>query len=140
MLITYSLSWVTIALSDILPVFRNLLTAAHVWLTSDRQMQNTISDRFNAKVVITMLAGCFLGVLILVFTIAGAEKIIDYNGLTPETDVSKSSQILPLMLGIFGVCDGIAVLLRPAPASAQQAEIATQVETVPQVPETEAEV
>jgi hypothetical protein len=56
---------------------------------------------------------CVLGLVVLVFTIVGAEKIIQYNDFLPETDLSKPGQIIPLMVGIVIAIDGLATFLRP---------------------------
>jgi hypothetical protein len=43
----------------------------------------------------------------------GVEKIIAYNDLSPQNDISKPGQIIPLVLGIITVLEGIASAVFP---------------------------
>jgi hypothetical protein len=56
---------------------------------------------------------CLWGMLILVMTIAGVEKIIDYNALTPQNDLSQPGQVIPLLLGIITLIEGLASACMP---------------------------
>lgn len=53
------------------------------------------------------------GLLILVLTIAGVEKIIEYNALSPQNDLSQPGQMIPLVLGIITLIEGAASACMP---------------------------
>ena len=55
---------------------------------------------------------CTLGLLIWVLAIISCEKIIQWNGLRPENDLSKPGQAIPLVIGILILMDGILTLLK----------------------------
>lgn len=61
------------------------------------------------------LGRCFLGLSLLALTIAGVEKIIEYNGLAPTSDLSKPGQLIPLVLGIITFMEGSAKACMPNP-------------------------
>lgn len=54
-----------------------------------------------------------LGVVTLVLTIAGIEKTIDYNNLSPQNDLSQPGQAIPFILGIITVMEGLASAWKP---------------------------
>ena len=54
---------------------------------------------------------CGLGLFFWIFGIVSCEKIIRWNALEPETDLSKPGQTIPLVIGIFTTVDGIGSLL-----------------------------
>jgi len=54
------------------------------------------------------------GFVVLTLTIAGVEKIIGYNSLSPTTDLSQPGQIIPLILGIITFLVGAAQAIKPA--------------------------
>ena len=54
-----------------------------------------------------------LGVVTLVLTIAGIEKTIDYNDLSPQNDLSQPGQAIPFILGIITVIEGLASACKP---------------------------
>jgi hypothetical protein len=56
---------------------------------------------------------CVWGLSILILTVVGVEKIIAYNDLSPQNDISKPGQIIPLVLGIITVLEGIASAVFP---------------------------
>jgi hypothetical protein len=58
---------------------------------------------------------CIYGFVILVLTIAGVEKIIDYNNLVPQNDLSQPGQLIPFVLGIITVVEGAASACIPKP-------------------------
>jgi hypothetical protein len=58
---------------------------------------------------------CIYGLVILVLTIAGVEKVIDYNNLAPQNDLSRPGQIIPFVLGIITVIEGAASACIPKP-------------------------
>lgn len=58
---------------------------------------------------------CAWGFIILILTIAGVEKIIDYNQLAPQNDLTKPGQIIPFVLGIITVVEGAASASMPKP-------------------------
>lgn len=60
-------------------------------------------------------AQCFVGFCVLALTIAGVEKIIDYNALSPQNDVSRPGQMIPLVLGIITFIEGAANASMPKP-------------------------
>jgi len=51
---------------------------------------------------------CVWGLIILVLTIAGVEKIIQYNNLAPQNDLSRPGQTIPFVLGIITIIEGTA--------------------------------
>jgi hypothetical protein len=51
---------------------------------------------------------CVWGLMILVLTIAGVEKIIQYNNLAPQNDLSRPGQTIPFVLGIITIIEGTA--------------------------------
>jgi hypothetical protein len=65
---------------------------------------------------------CLWGFSILILTIAGVEKIIQYNGLTPQTDLSSPGQIIPLVLGIIVFIDGASNATVPAPVPVEDSD------------------
>jgi hypothetical protein len=54
-----------------------------------------------------------LGFVVLVFTIAGVEKIIEYNSLSPTSDLSTPGQIIPFILGIITLIIGVTHAIKP---------------------------
>jgi hypothetical protein len=58
---------------------------------------------------------CLLGLSILVLTVAGVEKIIDYNGLLPTSDLTRPGQLIPLILGVITFLEGAAKACMPNP-------------------------
>ena len=54
---------------------------------------------------------CGLGLFFWIFGIVSCEKIIRWNALEPEMDLSKPGQTIPLVIGIFTTVDGIGSLL-----------------------------
>ena len=61
------------------------------------------------------LACCFAGFSILALTVAGVEKIIDYNDLSTENDLSRPGQMIPFVLGIITLIEGAANACMPEP-------------------------
>jgi len=55
----------------------------------------------------------FLGLAVLVLTIAGVEKTIQYNSLSAPTDLTRPGQIIPFMLGIVTLLEGVSKAFRP---------------------------
>jgi len=53
------------------------------------------------------------GLIILVLTIAGVEKIIEYNKLSPQNDVTQPGQMIPLVLGVITLIEGGASACAP---------------------------
>ena len=60
---------------------------------------------------------CFWGLLILVLTIVGVEKIIRYNDLSPQNDLSQPGQIIPFVLGIITIIEGLGNACMPTSPS-----------------------
>lgn len=58
---------------------------------------------------------CVWGFFILTLTIVGVEKIITYNDLSVQRDISKPGQIIPLVLGVITFMEGAASALMPEP-------------------------
>jgi len=58
---------------------------------------------------------CVWGFFILTLTIVGVEKIITYNNLSVQQDISKPGQIIPLVLGVITFMEGAASALMPEP-------------------------
>jgi hypothetical protein len=58
---------------------------------------------------------CFLGFAILALTIAGVEKIIDYNDLSPTNDLSRPGQLIPFVLGVITFFEGASNACMPSP-------------------------
>jgi len=57
---------------------------------------------------------------VLVLTIAGVEKIIEYNNLAPQTDLSQPGQIIPFVLGIVAMLEGIGNAFMPIALESRQ--------------------
>lgn len=55
---------------------------------------------------------CSAGLLLWVLAIVSSEKIIQWNGLSPENDLSRPGQAIPLVVGILILMDGIGDLSR----------------------------
>jgi hypothetical protein len=55
---------------------------------------------------------CSAGLLMWVFAIVSSEKIIQWNGLSPENDLSRPCQAIPLVVGILILMDGIGDLFK----------------------------
>jgi len=53
------------------------------------------------------------GFIILVLTISGIEKIIEYNSLSPTSDLSAPGQIIPFVLGIITLVVGASHAIKP---------------------------
>jgi hypothetical protein len=58
---------------------------------------------------------CFLGFAILILTVAGVEKVIEYNHLSPTNNLSQPGQLIPFVLGIITFFDGAANACMPGP-------------------------
>jgi len=54
------------------------------------------------------------GFVVLILTIAGVEKIIEYNSLSPTSDLSQPGQNIPFILGIITVVVGASHAIKPA--------------------------
>lgn len=79
---------------------------------------------------------CGWGFTILALTIAGVEKIIEYNNLSPQNDLSQPGQTIPFILGIITLIEGASKAFRPVPlpqASAGHDETASDSATRPSV-------
>ena len=59
------------------------------------------------------LLSCVYGFAIVSMTIAGVEKIIQYNHLAPQNDLTAPGQIIPLTLGAITLLVGAAKALMP---------------------------
>jgi len=57
---------------------------------------------------------CFWGLAILILTIAGVEMTIEYNSLSPSSDLSVPGQNIPFTLGIITFLIGAAHAIKPA--------------------------
>lgn len=55
---------------------------------------------------------CMAGLLMWVLAIISCEKIIQWNGLSPENDLSRPGQAIPLVVGILILMDGIGDLFK----------------------------
>jgi hypothetical protein len=55
---------------------------------------------------------CIAGLFMWVLAIISCEKIIQWNGLSPENDLSRPGQAIPLVVGILILMDGILNLLK----------------------------
>jgi hypothetical protein len=53
------------------------------------------------------------GIFILVLTILGVEKTIEYNELSPRNDLSQPGQMIPFVLGIITIIEGMANACMP---------------------------
>lgn len=58
--------------------------------------------------------------IILVLTIAGVEKIIGYNDLSPQNDLSQPGQLIPFVLGIITVIEGLSSAWKPEPPHVEE--------------------
>ena len=56
---------------------------------------------------------CVWGLAVLVLTIAGVEKTIEYNSLSPSSDLSVPGQNIPFTLGIITFLVGAAHAIKP---------------------------
>ena len=55
------------------------------------------------------------GLFVLALTIAGVEKIVEYNQLSPQNDLSQPGQMIPLVLGVITLIEGGATACMPTP-------------------------
>ena len=53
------------------------------------------------------------GLAVLVLTIAGVEKTIQYNDLLPTNELARPGQIIPFILGIVTAAEGVSKAFRP---------------------------
>ena len=53
------------------------------------------------------------GLAVLVLTIAGVEKTIQYNALLPTNELARPGQIIPFILGIVTAAEGVSKAFRP---------------------------
>lgn len=58
---------------------------------------------------------CVWGFFILAMTVAGVEKIIRHNDLSPQEDLSRPGQMIPFVLGIITIIEGAAGACMPSP-------------------------
>ena len=56
---------------------------------------------------------CLWGLVFLILTIAGVEMTINYNSLSPVTNLTLPGQIIPFMLGIITVIEGASTAGKP---------------------------
>ena len=61
------------------------------------------------------LVRCYWGFFILALTVAGVEKIIGYNDLSPQNNLSQPGQMIPFVLGIITIIEGVANACMPKP-------------------------
>jgi len=71
----------------------------------------------------------FKGFAILVLTIAGVEKIIEYNSLHPTADLSTPGQVIPFILGIITIIVGLSHAIRPSSHNSETTSPAQVIET-----------
>jgi hypothetical protein len=74
---------------------------------------------------------CFWGFSILILTIAGIEKIIHYNDLTPENNLSRPGQLIPFVLGIITFIEGASKVCAPVPMRKDSRSVPRSVEEHP---------
>lgn len=87
--------------------------AAMIWLHIDTA-EDLEMDEATEKTVGDFRKGlCAFALFVWIMTIAAAEKIIEYNDLSPENDLSKPGQTIPLVIGILIALDGVASMIRP---------------------------
>jgi hypothetical protein len=92
--------------------FHNLFTG----ILDDELPLDERRRRLKKYLTIWRLVWCSWGFSILILTIAGVEKIIQYNALSPDFDLSRPGQIIPLVLGIIVFIDGASNAIVPVPA------------------------
>lgn len=51
-------------------------------------------------------------VLTIPLLVVGTEKMIQWNGLSPNTDLSAPGQVIPFAVGVVGLCDAFLGILR----------------------------
>ena len=66
---------------------------------------------------IVRIVRCFWGFFILAMTVVGVEKIISFNDLSPQKSLSRPGQMIPFVLGIITVIEGVASACMPKPLS-----------------------
>jgi hypothetical protein len=65
------------------------------------------------------------GFVLLVLSIAGVEKIIEYNSLSTTSDISTPGQVIPFILGIITFLVGTSHAIKPALAKSEPASAGT---------------
>jgi len=82
------------------------LQSIKIELTAERDRELKILRKW--KVIMAVW-----GLVVLVLTIAGVEKIIEYNSLSPSSDLSTPGQIIPFILGIITFLVGFSHAVNP---------------------------
>jgi hypothetical protein len=98
-------------IAGVTEAFHNLFTG----ILDDEPLLDERRRRLKKYLRIWRLVWCFWGFSILILTIAGVEKIIQYNALSPDFDLSQPGQIIPLVLGIIVFIDGASNAIVPVP-------------------------
>jgi len=78
-----------------------------------RHALDKTTDLLNRELGIWKLFMLFKGFSVLVLTIIGVEKIIEYNSLSATSDLSMPGQIIPFILGIITFIVGASHALKP---------------------------
>jgi len=76
----------------------------------EKELEKTKEGNDKLRVAMTVW-----GFIVLVLTIAGIEKIIEYNSLSPTSDLAQPGQIIPLILGIITFIVGASHAIKPKP-------------------------
>ena len=114
------------ALSDVLEfliakniAFQKVLQLNHWWYSTLYRVKTLTGDERKARIrrteIVFRNGRCVWGLFILALTITGVEKIIIYNALSAQNDISKPGQIIPLILGVITFMEGAASALMPEP-------------------------
>jgi hypothetical protein len=89
--------------------------AIKAWLEGKTEGEAEISEQPCFRKYAPWLRRCqfTLGAFAWILTIVGAEKIIEYNHLVPNSDLSQPGQAIPLIVGSIIALDGFSTVFRP---------------------------
>lgn len=99
-------------------LFQDRLFLRLIGIKQDPPLSESNKKKWDKFVIIWRRIQCYWGFCILILTVAGVEKIIDYNDLSPQNDLSQPGQMIPLILGIITLIDGASNACIPKPHAA----------------------
>lgn len=86
--------------------------AAYAWYAGENHADVAWTDDQREALTSFRYSQCIAGLLMWALAIVSSEKIIQWNGLSPEKDLSRPGQAIPLVIGILILMDGIGTLLK----------------------------
>jgi hypothetical protein len=86
--------------------------ATSAWYAGETEAEIPWSKEQKAALKSFRYSQCIAGLFMWVLAIISCEKIIQWNGLSPENDLSRPGQAIPLVVGILILMDGILNLLK----------------------------